>query len=61
MMSILGEYLAYFLFIKVRGKKRDFAFGKKNKWSTVSRHPPFAQIYAKTDAKIRLIFELPNF
>ena len=57
MMSILGEYL----FIKVRGKKRDFAFGKKNKWSTVSRHPPFAQIYAKTDAKIRLIFELPNF
>ena len=25
MMSILGEYL----FIKVRGKKRDFAFGKK--------------------------------
>ncbi len=61
MMSILGEYLAYFLFIKVSGKSGISLLGKKNKWSTVSRHPPFAQIYAKTDAKIRLIFELPNF
>lgn len=61
MMSILGEYLAYFLFIKVSGKSGISLLGKKNKWSTVSRHPPFAQIYAKTAAKIRLIFELPNF
>ena len=61
MMSILSEYLLI-SYDKSERKKRDFAFGpKKNKWSTVSRHPPFAQIYAKTDAKIRLIFELPNF
>ena len=46
---------------KVSGKSGISLLGKKNKWSTVSRHPPFAQIYAKTDAKILLIFELPNF
>ncbi len=33
----------------------------KNKWGTVSRQPPFAQIYAKTDAKLLLFSVLPNF
>ena len=61
MMSILGEYLAYFLFIKVSGKSGISLLGKKNKWSTVSRHPPFAQIYAKTSAKVQHLFEPPNF
>ena len=60
MMSILGEYLA-FSYYKVSGKKRDFAFVQKNKWSTISRHPPFAQIYAKTSAKVQHLFEPPNF
>ena len=40
-------------YYKVSGKKRDFAFVQKNKWSTISRHPPFAQIYAKTSAKLQ--------
>lgn len=39
MMNILGEYLAYFLFIKVRGKKRDFAFGKKQMEYSLSTPP----------------------
>ena len=30
MMSILGEYLAYFLFIKVSGKSGISLLGKKN-------------------------------
>jgi len=34
---------------------------QKNKWGTVSRQPPFAQIYAKTDAKILLFSVVPNF
>ena len=48
-------------YYKVSGKKRDFAFVQKNKWSTISRHPPFAQIYAKTSAKVQHLFEPPNF
>ena len=40
MMSILGEYLAYFLFIKVRGKKRDFAFGQKKQMEYSLSTPP---------------------
>lgn len=38
-----------------------FRLVSKNKWSTISRHPPFAQIYAKTSAKVQYLFEPPNF
>ena len=47
MMSILGEYLAYILFIKVRGKKRDFAFWTKKTNGVQSLDTPHLPKYMR--------------
>ena len=40
MMSILGEYLAYFLFIKVSGKSEISLFGQKKQMEYSLSTPP---------------------
>ena len=56
MISIHAEYSSNSLEIK-RGEKGYLGEGyKKTNGVQSSRHPPFAQIYAKTSAKIRFLF-----
>ena len=56
MISIHAEYSSNQLVIK-RGEKGYLGEGyKKTNGVQSSRHPPFAQIYAKTSAKILFLF-----
>ena len=55
MISIHAEYSSISLEIK-RGEKGYLGRHKKTNGVQSSRHPPFAQIYAKTSAKIQFLF-----